>query len=94
MKTSNYYVYILECNDKTLYTGITNDLKRRLEMHNKKIASKYTRSRTPVKIVYYEEAENKSAALKRELAIKALSKTNKLKLINSKSELNKASFIF
>lgn len=78
------YVYILECRDKTLYTGWTNDLEKRLKTHNNGKASKYTRGRTPVRIVYFEEFETKSEALKREAAIKKLNKTAKLKLIKNK----------
>lgn len=81
------YVYILECSDNTLYTGWTNNLEKRLSSHNKGTASKYTRCRLPVKIVYFEKLEDKSLALKREYAIKQLSRTKKLKLINDKSKL-------
>lgn len=75
------FVYILECNDGTLYTGCSNDVNKRLAQHNKGTASKYTRSRRPVKLVYMEETESKSAALKREIAIKKMSRSQKLKLI-------------
>lgn len=75
------FVYILECYDGTLYTGCANDVNKRLAKHNQGIASKYTRSRLPVKLVYVEEAESKSLALKREIAIKKLSRSQKLKLI-------------
>ena len=77
----NWYVYILHCADGTLYTGITNHLDRRLKAHNAGTASKYTRVRRPVEMVYYEEAETKGDALRRELQIKALSRSNKMKLI-------------
>lgn len=76
-----FFVYMLECNDGTLYTGCTNDVNKRLALHNKGTASKYTRSRLPVKLVYLEESESKSTALKREMAIKKLSRLRKLKLI-------------
>ncbi len=76
------YVYILKCNDDTLYTGYTTDIENRIKMHNAKKASKYTRGRTPVKLVYLETLNSKSEALKREYEIKQLSKEQKLKLIN------------
>lgn len=75
------FVYILECCDGTLYTGCANDVNKRLSKHNQGTASKYTRSRRPVKLVYVEQAESKSMALKREIAIKKLSRAQKLKLI-------------
>lgn len=77
------YTYILECSDKTLYTGWTNNLDKRLSTHLAGKASKYTRSRLPVKLVYFEEFETKQAAMKREYAIKQLSRLEKLKLISS-----------
>lgn len=75
------YIYILKCSDNSLYTGWTNDLKKRLETHNSGKGSKYTRSRLPVEIVYFEEFKNKSDAMKREYEIKKLSRKNKLILI-------------
>jgi len=78
-----WFVYILRCNDGSYYTGITNDLKRRIEQHNAGTASRYTRSRLPVAVAYQEEERNQSSALKRELAIKALSRKAKQKLIAS-----------
>ena len=75
-------VYILECGDGTLYTGITDDLERRLKAHSEGKGAKYTRGRTPVEVVYTEECESYSAALKREYAIKQLSRGEKIKLIN------------
>lgn len=75
-------VYILECNDKTLYTGVTNNIENRLHQHNHgQVGAKYTRARRPVKLVYIENQENKSEAMKREHAIKQLSRADKLKLI-------------
>lgn len=76
-----YYVYIMECSDSTFYTGITNDLEKRIKMHNQGKASKYTRSRLPVKMVYKEQIMGKGKALSRELAIKKLNRVDKLKLI-------------
>jgi len=78
---NNYYVYILKCCDDTLYTGITNNLGKRIKAHNNGTASKYTRARRPVEFVYTEEATDKSEALRRELEIKKLSRTEKLELI-------------
>ncbi|MEK6248585.1 MAG: GIY-YIG nuclease family protein [Planctomycetales bacterium] len=78
-----WFVYVVRCADGSLYTGITNDLERRVEQHNAGTASRYTRSRLPVTLEYQEEARNKGSALKRELAIKALSRAAKEKLIES-----------
>ena len=78
------YVYILKCADGTLYTGWTTDTKERLKSHNEGRGAKYTRSRLPVEMVYTEELENKSEALRREAAIKKLSREEKLKLIGEK----------
>lgn len=77
-----YYVYILNCADNTFYTGITNNLSERLKVHNEGKASKYTRGRIPVEFVYIEEVLDKSQALKREMAIKKLSRPKKLALID------------
>lgn len=77
-----YYVYIIECADKTLYTGITSDLKRRLEEHNSsKLGAKYTKARRPVKLVYSLRKKNRSNATKEECRIKALSREEKKELI-------------
>lgn len=76
-----YWVYILRCADGTLYTGCTNDLSRRLAAHNAGKGAKYTRSRRPVELVYREEVPDKSAALRREAAIKGLRRGEKLALI-------------
>ncbi|WP_231753179.1 GIY-YIG nuclease family protein [Rosistilla carotiformis] len=78
-----WFVYILRCEDRSLYTGISKDLARRLKQHNAGTASRYTRSRLPVAIVYHEQQPDQSAALKRELAIKALPRQAKEKLIAS-----------
>ena len=81
-KKSDWFVYILECKDKTLYTGITNNIKKRIEQHNSSPeGAKYTRARRPVKCVYQEKQKNRSEATKREMAIKKLSRTEKLMLI-------------
>ena len=79
---SNWIVYILECSDKTLYTGITTNFEKRLEQHNSGLeGAKYTRARRPVKCVYQEKQKNRSEATKREMAIKKLRREEKLKLI-------------
>jgi len=75
-----WYVYMLRCGDDTLYTGITDDVQRRLAAHRSGKGAKYTRGRSPLTLVYTEEVPDKSAALKRELAIKKLARTEKLKL--------------
>ena len=80
---STYFVYMLRCSDRSLYTGISNDLNNRLKKHNLGKASKYTRSRLPVKLVYQEEVADKSSALKREIALKKLSKVDKELLVKS-----------
>lgn len=82
MKKENY-VYMIQCSDSSLYTGWTTHLNRRIEAHNKGIASKYTRGRKPVKLVYFECCQSKSEALKREAAIKRLKKEEKLALIHA-----------
>lgn len=83
-----YYTYILKCSDDTYYTGYTTDLKKRIETHNEKKGAKYTRGRTPVTLMYYEEFETKSEALKREAQIKKLSLPQKLKLMSSDVVVN------
>lgn len=82
MSSVRNFVYILRCADDTLYTGWTNDPEKRLEAHNKGLGAKYTRSRTPVAMVYLEELESKGEALSRELAIKKLKRNEKLLLIS------------
>lgn len=75
------YTYIVECRDGTLYTGWTTDLEKRIKAHNMGKGAKYTRNRAPVRLVYYEEHETKQEALKREYAIKQLSRQEKLAMI-------------
>lgn len=77
-----WYLYILRCGDGTLYTGITTDVQARLEAHQSGKGAKYTRGRGPLELVYQEECESHSHALKRELEIKALPRDEKQKLIN------------
>ena len=79
------YTYIVKCSDGTLYTGWTNDLKKRLNAHNSGKGAKYTKTRRPVTLAYYEEFETKELAMKREYAIKQLRKKEKLKLIDAQS---------
>lgn len=80
-----YTLYILRCNDTTLYTGITIDLERRVNEHNTSDkGAKYTRSRRPTTVAYTEKLETKSAALKREIVIKKMTKSQKeILLLNS-----------
>lgn len=77
----NNYVYIVKCKDNSFYTGWTTDLKKRIEKHNQGIGAKYTRSRRPVELIYFETFDNKHDALKREYRIKQLSRKEKEKLI-------------
>jgi putative endonuclease len=77
-----YFVYILECADKTLYIGYTNDLEKRIKAHNElKSGAKYTKGRKPVKLVYSEKYKTLSEALKREAKLKNFTKKQKLELI-------------
>lgn len=77
----NSYTYIVECRDGSLYTGWTNDIVKRIERHNNGSGAKYTRSRLPVRLVYYEVYETKQEAMQREYAIKKLTKEDKHALI-------------
>ena len=76
-------VYILECSDKSYYTGITNDINKRLKAHNSKLASKYTRTRLPVKQAYVKNGLSHSEAAKLEHKIKQLTRKQKIELINA-----------
>lgn len=78
-----WFVYILRCGDGTLYCGMTDDVCRRLEVHRAGKGAKYTRGRGPLELMYSEECESYSAALKREYAIKKLKRPEKLKLIET-----------
>ena len=80
---NKWYLYILHCKDNTLYTGITTDVEKRLEAHRSGKGAKYTRGRTPLELVYREECENHSHALRREWEIKKLTRTEKEILIES-----------
>ena len=79
----SWYVYMLRCGDGTLYTGVTDDVPRRLAAHRSGKGAKYTRGRGPLELVYQEQVPDKSAALRREAAIKRLSRAEKEKLIES-----------
>lgn len=79
-----YYLYILLCNDNSLYTGITNDVENRLEMHRTGKGSKYVRSRLPFKHIHTENLKDKSEALKREIEIKKMSREEKIKRLSLK----------
>lgn len=87
MKTNKHYTYILRCSDGTLYTGYTNNLKKRVRDHNSGKGAKYTKTRRPVQLVYYEVYENKTDAMSREWHIKHdLTKDDKELLIKSTSD--------
>ena len=79
----NWQVYILQCSDGSLYTGITNNLELRVKTHNSGRGAKYTKNRLPVRLVYKECTKDKSQSLRRELEIKKLSRLAKKELINS-----------
>jgi putative endonuclease len=79
-----YFVYILECADKTLYTGWTIDIDKRVMAHNElKTGAKYTSMRRPVRLLYSEKCESKSQAMKREIEIKKMNRIGKLRVVNS-----------
>ena len=83
----SWKLYILRCGDGSLYTGITVDVQARLAQHREGVGAKYTRGRGPLELVYVEDCQDHSHALKRELEIKALSRSDKLDLIEkSKSD--------
>ena len=78
-----WYLYILRCGDDTLYTGITNDVSARLKAHASGKGAKYTRGRGPLELVYQEEQDSYSAALKREHQVKQLTRAQKLQMIEA-----------
>jgi len=83
-----YFVYILECADHTLYTGITTDVDRRIREHNtEKIGARYTKTRRPVILKYSEQFPTKSESLKREIEIKSWSREKKLELIKKSGKI-------
>ena len=77
-----WYVYLLKCSDSSLYCGITNNIEDRITTHNSGKGAKYTRSRLPVELYWFEEQNDRSSASKREYAIKKLSRKDKIKLKN------------
>jgi len=81
------YTYMVRCNDGSLYTGWTTDLERRVKCHNEKKGAKYTKSRVPVKLVYYESFQTRQEALRREAEIKKLSKERKELLVAYRQDL-------
>lgn len=84
---SDWFAYIVRCSDGTFYTGITKDVSRRCKQHNSGTASRYTRSRSPVRLVYEEACSNQSSALKREIAIKAMTRQEKLAMIRLRKKI-------
>lgn len=84
-----WWVYVVQCSDGTLYTGVTTAIVRRIEQHNAGTASKYTRARRPVQLVYHEPAINRSQSLSREAAIKKLTRRDKDALIASRKRTKK-----
>ncbi len=79
-----FFVYLLECRDGSFYCGQTNDLEKRLDLHNKGVASKYTSRKRPVRLIYSEEYATRSEAMKREYQIKQLTRKEKEELVFSK----------
>jgi predicted GIY-YIG superfamily endonuclease len=76
-----WFLYIVQCSDESLYTGITTDIPRRLKEHNSQKGAFYTKNKTPVKLVYQESMTGRSGALRREHAIKAMTRKEKLELV-------------
>ena len=86
----HWFLYILRCRNDAFYTGVTKDLKRRLKMHNDGKASRYTRARRPVKLIYHENCAGHAQALVRECRVKALSRKEKEQLVlNRRKSLKK-----
>ena len=82
MMEATWYLYILRCWDDTLYTGITTDVEKRLEAHREGKGAKYTRGRSPLELVYREDCGSHSDALKREIAVKKLTRSQKERLLD------------
>jgi len=80
---AEWYVYLIECKDGKIYTGITNDLDRRIKQHNRGQGCRFTKFRIPVKLLYNEQCISKEIALSREAAIKGLTREKKLELVGS-----------
>lgn len=81
------YTYIVKCSDGSLYTGWTNDLEKRIRAHNDGKGAKYTKSRRPVVLAYYEEFQTKEEAMRREWEIKQMSRNQKMKMLTSVPDL-------
>jgi putative endonuclease len=87
-KTGTWWVYLLRCNDNSLYAGVTTDIHRRIDEHNNsKLGAKYTRARRPVNLAYLEESSNKSTACQREYQIRHLTKLKKEQLVSKYDEV-------
>tara|TARA_Y100000310_G_scaffold255389_1_gene262810 strand:+ start:1606 stop:1896 length:291 start_codon:yes stop_codon:yes gene_type:complete len=85
LRSNVWFLYVVECSDNTLYTGVTTDVSRRVHEHNtSKKGAKYTRSRRPVRVVYYDEFPDRSSALKAEHWVKKLSRKEKQQLVSSR----------
>tara|TARA_B110000444_G_scaffold44942_1_gene40846 strand:- start:8690 stop:8992 length:303 start_codon:yes stop_codon:yes gene_type:complete len=82
-KQQSWFVYILLCSDNTLYTGITNNIDKRLEDHQRGVGAKYTKGRSPISLLFKEKHPNRSSASKRESEIKSLTKKQKLTLLQN-----------
>ncbi|MDD5495863.1 MAG: GIY-YIG nuclease family protein [Candidatus Omnitrophica bacterium] len=80
-RLGKFYVYMVECRDRTYYTGYTPDIKNRIEVHNKGKGAKYTRTRRPVKLVWYKEYKQFKSAFKKEIALKKLTHSQKKELV-------------
>lgn len=89
MKSDRWVLYILECGDGSLYTGISNDFERRLQEHEEGIGAKYTKGRGPFSVLYTEECEDRSAASKREYTMKRLSRAQKIQFIETGKKTSK-----
>jgi len=89
IKSEKYYAYMVRCSDNSIYSGYTTNLEKRLETHNMGKGAKYTRTRLPVKIEYFEEFDNKIDACKREWKFKKYTHTEKEKIIKEFMENNK-----
>ena len=92
MERKKNYTYMVRCRDGSLYTGWTNDLEKRIQAHNQGTGAKYTKTRRPVELVYYEEYESKIQAMKREYEIKQLPKKKKEEMVSNFSESSWESF--
>ncbi len=87
-RTGRFFVYIVECADKTYYTGFTPDIKRRIELHNSGRGAKYTRDRRPIKLIWHKEYKYFKKAFLEEKRIKKLSRKQKEELVNKKNKKN------